>query len=40
MIDDLRYAFKKVDPPIDLDASYEDVRPPSSLLCTGICSSS
>lgn len=24
-IDDLRYAFKKLDPPIDLDASYEDV---------------
>lgn len=28
MIDDLRYAFKKVDPPVDLDASYEDVSLP------------
>jgi pre-mRNA-processing factor 40 len=24
-IDDLRYAFKKLDPPVDLEASYEDV---------------
>lgn len=27
MVDDLRYAYKKLDPPVDLEASYEDVRP-------------
>ncbi|GAA5822553.1 hypothetical protein JCM10212_002457 [Sporobolomyces blumeae] len=27
LIDDLRYAYKKLDPPVDLDASYEDVLP-------------
>ncbi|GAA6027611.1 hypothetical protein JCM8097_007946 [Rhodosporidiobolus ruineniae] len=27
LIDDLRYAYKKLDPPVDLEASYEDVLP-------------
>ncbi|GAA5928334.1 hypothetical protein JCM10213_005710 [Rhodosporidiobolus nylandii] len=27
LIDDLRYAYKKLDPPVDLESSYEDVLP-------------
>ncbi|GAA5968719.1 hypothetical protein JCM11641_000709 [Rhodosporidiobolus odoratus] len=27
LIDDLRYAYKKLDPPVDLDATYEDILP-------------
>ncbi|GAA6007728.1 hypothetical protein JCM10207_004855 [Rhodosporidiobolus poonsookiae] len=27
LIDDLRYAYKKLDPPVDLDSGYEDVLP-------------
>ncbi|GAA5940174.1 uncharacterized protein JCM15063_001728 [Sporobolomyces koalae] len=27
MIDDLRYAYKKLDPPVDLEATYEEVLP-------------
>lgn len=26
-MDDLRYAYKKLDPPVDLESSYEDVSP-------------
>ena len=29
-IDDLRYAYKKLDPPVDLEATYEEVRSDSS----------
>jgi pre-mRNA-processing factor 40 len=28
LVDDLRYAYKKLDPPVDLDSSYEDVSSP------------
>lgn len=31
-IDDLRYAYKKLDPPVDLEASYEEVRLSSLLV--------
>lgn len=34
-IEDFRYAMRKVDPPLSLEASYEEVRPPSSLCCQG-----
>ncbi|GAA5953099.1 hypothetical protein JCM21900_005067 [Sporobolomyces salmonicolor] len=27
LVDDLRYAYKKLDPPVDLDSTYEDVLP-------------
>lgn len=27
MVDDLRYAYKKLDPPVELDSSYENVSP-------------
>ncbi|GAA5897497.1 hypothetical protein JCM5296_001143 [Sporobolomyces johnsonii] len=27
LVDDLRYAYKKLDPPVDLEATYEDVLP-------------
>lgn len=26
LVDDLRYAYKKIDPPVDLDSTYEQVR--------------
>lgn len=35
-IDDLRYAFKKLDPPVDLEATYEEVRSVFSLSDVGV----
>lgn len=34
-IEDFRYAMRKADPPLSLEASYKEVRPLSSLCCQG-----
>lgn len=39
-IDDLRYAFKKLDPPVDLESTYEEVRSFHSLHSWSVISCS